>query len=67
MGTDSAPGATSGAYSTNPGFVTLAEDYIKHDIYVMKMLKRYGREMTSRFGPHYEHLRNVFSDEEVSE
>ncbi len=64
MGTITATGGASGAYSTSTGFVTLAEDYIKHDIYVMKMVKRYDREMLERFGPHYELLRDVFSDEE---
>jgi hypothetical protein len=26
-----------GAWSSNRGFVTVTEDYIKHDIYIMKM------------------------------
>jgi len=66
MGTVSPSGEAHGAYSANPGFVTLAEDYIKHDIYVMKMVKRYDREMVARFGPHYELLRDVFSDNEAA-
>ena len=32
---------TSGAWSKNPGFVAMAEDYIKHDIYIMKIVKRF--------------------------
>jgi sugar-specific transcriptional regulator TrmB len=66
MGTVSPSGEAHGAYSTNPAFVTLAEDYIKHDIYVMKMVKRYDREMAHRFGPRYELLRDVFSDNETA-
>jgi sugar-specific transcriptional regulator TrmB len=56
--------AVEGAYSTNRGFVTLAEDYIKHDIYVMKLVRRFDRELTERFGPRYEKLRDVFTDRE---
>ncbi len=53
-----------GAYSRNSGFVVLAEDYIKHDIYVMKFVRRYEDELISRFGPGFQLLRDVFSDTE---
>jgi HTH-type transcriptional regulator, sugar sensing transcriptional regulator len=53
-----------GAWSKNSGFVTIAEDYIKHDIYIMKIVRRFDRNLKQCFGPRYEHLRNIFSDEE---
>jgi sugar-specific transcriptional regulator TrmB len=53
-----------GAFSANAGFVTLAEDYIRHDIYVLKMVRRFDRDLMERFGPRYEKLRDVFVDGE---
>ena len=53
-----------GAYSANRGFVLLAEDYVKHDIYIMKIVGRYDEELLRRFGDGYELLRDVFSDSE---
>jgi hypothetical protein len=53
-----------GAWSTNKGFVVLAEDYIKHDIYIMKVVKRFNRELVEKFGARYEHMRDVFEDKE---
>jgi len=64
MGTIFADDHVEGAYSVNKGFVTLAEDYIKHDIYVMKLVRRFDRELVERFGQRYEKLRDVFADEE---
>ena len=53
-----------GAWSTNRGFVMLAEDYIKHDVYIMKVVRRFNRELIEKFGPRYEKMRDVFDDEE---
>ncbi len=53
-----------GAWSNNKGFVTLAEDYIKHDVYIMKVVKRFNSELINKFGPRYEKMRDVFTDEE---
>jgi sugar-specific transcriptional regulator TrmB len=64
VGTISGDGSALGASSRNSGFVTLAEDYIKHDIYMMKVVKRFDRELRERFGEEYELLRDVFSDKE---
>jgi len=58
------PGATEGTWSLNRGFVTLAEDYVKHDIYIMKIVERFDAELQVRFGPRYEKLRDVWNDEE---
>jgi HTH-type transcriptional regulator, sugar sensing transcriptional regulator len=64
IGTIMADGRAEGAYSRNKGFIILAEDYVKHDIYVMKIVHRYDAELIRRFGPGYKKLREVFSDEE---
>ncbi len=67
MGTIYADGSTDGAWSRNRGFVTIAEDYVKHDIYVMKIVERFDKTLVSRFGPKYKKLRDIFSNEEVRE
>lgn len=63
-GTIIGSGRVEGAWSTNRGFVTLAEDYIKHDVYIMKIVRRFDRELVMKFGPHYAKLRDIFADEE---
>lgn len=57
-------GRVEGAWSSNRGFVTLAEDYIKHDVYIMKVVRRFNSELINKFGPRYEKMRDVFADEE---
>jgi sugar-specific transcriptional regulator TrmB len=54
-----------GANSMNEGFVAIAEDYIKHDIYIMKIVKRFDQLLIERFGTNYQLLRDVFNDQEV--
>jgi sugar-specific transcriptional regulator TrmB len=63
MGMVLGDGAAEGAWSANRGFVALAEDYIRHDIYFMKVVKRFNRQLRKLFGYHYEKLRDVFTDE----
>ncbi len=58
-------GHVEGAWSKNPGFVLLAEDYIKHDIYIMKIVRRFNEELEGKFGPGYAALRDVFRDREA--
>jgi HTH-type transcriptional regulator, sugar sensing transcriptional regulator len=53
-----------GACSQNMGFVTMAEDYIKHDIYIMKIVQRFDPLLIKRFGEKYHKLRDVFRNEE---
>ena len=64
MGTVFLNNNVEGAWSRNRGFVTLAEDYIKHDIYIMKIVKRFDQTLLKRFGEKYVKLRDIFSDEE---
>lgn len=49
-----------GAWSRNDSFVTVAEDYIKHDVYITKVTRFLGDEVVARFGEDYSRLRNVF-------
>ena len=57
-------GGVHGARSRNPGFVMLAEDYIKHDVYIMKIVSRFDEELTQTFGERYRKLRDIYTDEE---
>ena len=57
--------SAEGAFSRNLGFTTLAEDYIKHDIYIMKIVDRFEGELQKRFGRNYELMRDIFSDKEI--
>ncbi|GBE00832.1 sugar-specific transcriptional regulator TrmB [bacterium BMS3Bbin06] len=66
MGTVFESGTVEGAWSLNRGFVTMAEDYIKHDIYMMKIVRRFDRILKTTFGNRYEKLRDVFLDEEAT-
>ena len=59
-----ADGSVEGAWSRNRGFTLLAEDYIKHDIYIMKIVSRFNPGLLERFGGRYAKLRDVFRDEE---
>lgn len=65
VGTVRPDDTVEGAYSTGGGFVDLAQDYIKHDIYMMKIVSRFDPSLKERFGPGYECLRDVFSDRET--
>jgi sugar-specific transcriptional regulator TrmB len=64
MGNISYEGRTEGAWSRNKGFVTVAEDYVKHDIYIAKILRRFEKELIERFGEKFAKLRDVLHDEE---
>jgi hypothetical protein len=65
MGTVFETGDVEGAWSTNRGFVMLAEDYIKHDIYIMKIVNRFDKELIATFGEKYKYLRDIFTDKEA--
>lgn len=53
----------SACWSKNAAFVTVAEDYIKHDVYITKVTKHLGHEVIARYGDDFEKLRNIFSPE----
>ena len=53
-------GGVDGAWSRNHTFVTVAEDYIKHDVYITKVTRFLEPQVKDRFGEDYERLRDVF-------
>jgi len=65
IGTIYENGHVEGGWSESKGFVILTEDYIKHDIYIMKIVSRYDAELIKRFGENYHLLRDVYSDREL--
>jgi len=65
MGNIHGDGRVEGAWSVSAGFVTLAEDYIKHDVYIMKIVNRFDALLHEKFGEGYELLRDIFSDREA--
>ncbi|MBT7370928.1 MAG: TrmB family transcriptional regulator [Gammaproteobacteria bacterium] len=56
-------GDVEGAWSRNESFVTVAEDYVKHDVYITKVTRFLGPEVIQRFGEDYARLRDVFDAE----
>lgn len=64
MGTIYENNRVEGAWSMNNGFVMLAEDYVKHDIYIMKIVERFDELLIKTFGEEYFMLRNIYSDDE---
>ncbi|MBI4844835.1 MAG: TrmB family transcriptional regulator [Nitrospirae bacterium] len=55
---------TEAIWSMNRAFVMMAEDYLRHDIYFMKLASRFNPIFQEKFGERYEKLRDVFTDEE---
>jgi sugar-specific transcriptional regulator TrmB len=56
---------TEAIWSMNEGFVMMAEDYLRHDIYFIKTARRFAPLLQERFGKRYEKLMDVYSDEEI--
>jgi sugar-specific transcriptional regulator TrmB len=56
-----------GAWSRSSGFVLLAKDYIKHDIYLTKIVARFDQELSQRFGSRYKLLRDIHNDFDFQE
>ncbi|MGV0033907.1 MAG: TrmB family transcriptional regulator [Candidatus Azotimanducaceae bacterium WSBS_2022_MAG_OTU7] len=56
-------GEVDGAWSRNKSFVTVAEDYVKHDVYITKVTRFLGPQVVARFGENYSRLRDVFNSE----
>ncbi|MBF0276509.1 MAG: TrmB family transcriptional regulator [SAR324 cluster bacterium] len=53
-------GGIEGAWSRNHTFVTVAEDYVKHDVYITKVTSIMGEDLKRIFGEEYQELRDVF-------
>jgi len=54
---------TEAIWSMNEGFVVLAENYIRHEIYQMKIMKRFDPLLRKEFGERYEGLLDIYNDE----
>jgi HTH-type transcriptional regulator, sugar sensing transcriptional regulator len=64
IGTISGDNRAEGAWSVNRGFIAVAEDYIKHDIYITKIVRRFDGPLIKKFGEKYAKLRDIFRDQE---
>ncbi len=56
---------TEAIWSMNEIFVMNAEDYLRHDIYMIKILRRFNPLLKETFGEKYEGLVNIYDDEKV--
>jgi sugar-specific transcriptional regulator TrmB len=56
---------TEAIWSMNEGLTLIIEDYLRHDIYFMKIAERFDPLLREKFGERYEKLRNVYKDEEI--
>ncbi|MCZ7663465.1 MAG: hypothetical protein M5U22_11315 [Thermoleophilia bacterium] len=50
-------------WSTNVGFVQMAHDYIRHDIWVIKLVRRFEGPINQAYGPTRDKLRDIFNPE----
>ena len=53
---------TEAIWSMNGGFVILSENYIRHEIYQMKTMKRFDPLLRKEFGERYEKLLDIYDD-----
>ncbi len=56
---------TEAIWSMNEGFVIMAEDYVRHDIFFLKTAKRFAPLLQGKFGLRYEKLLDIYSDEDI--
>lgn len=54
-----------GIWSMNDAFVIMAEDCLRHDIYLIKTMTRFNPLLKDTFGDRYEKMVDVFSDEKI--
>ncbi len=50
-------GEAGAAVTRNPGLVRVGLEYVKHELYQVKVMRRYGRRFVQDFGDHLEFLR----------
>ncbi len=60
IGTFFDDGNVEAVWSKNHGFVTVSEDYVRHDVYITKVTTVMDKELSKKFGTNYQDLRNVF-------
>jgi hypothetical protein len=57
----------TGAYTTNPAVVRMAETLIRHDVYMAEMMAFLGDQIEARFGKGLIELRKeLFSNEQMA-
>jgi sugar-specific transcriptional regulator TrmB len=57
---------TEAIWSMNESLVMMSEDYLRHDIYFLKLASRFNPLLQGTFGQRYEKLRDVFTDEDLN-
>lgn len=55
-----------GIWSMHESFVMMAEDYIRHDIYMIKTIKRFDPYLKRSFGEGYEMLTDLYHDDDIN-
>jgi sugar-specific transcriptional regulator TrmB len=53
-------GEATAHWSTNLGFVQMSEDYVRHDIWNVRMVQDFGPMIVEKYGPQRERLRDIF-------
>ncbi|HEX2957371.1 MAG TPA: helix-turn-helix domain-containing protein [Chitinispirillaceae bacterium] len=56
-------GTTEGIHSMSEGFVAMAEDFIRHDIYILKIVGHFDKSLLQVYGKNYSKLRDIYKDE----
>ncbi len=56
-------GTTEGIHSMSEGFVAMAEDFIRHDIYILKIIGHFDKSLLKVYGKNYSKLRDIYKDE----
>jgi hypothetical protein len=56
-------GTTEGIHSMSEGFVAMAEDFIRHDIYILKIIGHFDKSLIQVYGKSYSKLRDIYKDE----
>ena len=54
-------GQATAHWSTNLGFVQMSEDYVRHDIWNVRVGEDFGPLLVEKYGPGRERLRDIFS------
>jgi len=53
-------GVPDGVWSANLGFVQMAKDYVRHDMWVIKLVRRFEQAINEVYGPDRERLRDIY-------
>jgi sugar-specific transcriptional regulator TrmB len=56
-------GTTEGIHSMSEGFVAMAEDFIRHDIYILKIVGHFDKSLLHVYGKNYSKLRDIYKDD----